>query len=282
MRQIGVIGAGIMGTGVAQVLAQNGYEVILIDISQDILDHANASIIRMSDMHKLWNQDALPPEEILNRITLTTDYCRLESVLFVIENVTEDINIKKEVYQKLKYICNKNCIFAVNTSCIPITKVASYTSNEANVIGTHFMNPVTMKHIVEVIKGRNTSLDTVNKTMNFLSSIGKKGILVKDKPGFVSNRISHLMINEAAFLVQEQVAGPEDVDNIFKGCFGHKMGPLETADLIGIDTVTDTLNILFEYTQDMKFKVCPLLIEMVKEGMIGMKSGRGFYEYYAG
>jgi 3-hydroxybutyryl-CoA dehydrogenase len=167
----------------------------------------------------------------------------------------------------------------VNTSCISITKIGAITKRPDRVVGTHFMNPVPMMKAVEVIKGFYTSEKTIQRTKDLLTSLNKEGIVVNDFPGFVSNRISHLMMNEAAFIVQDQVADIKTVDEIFKKCYSHKMGPLETADLIGIDTVVESLQVLYDSYQDPKFRCCPLLKKMVDAGLLGRKSGRGFYEY---
>lgn len=270
-----------MGRGVAQNLAQSGYTVILTDISEEVLAGARESIYRnivFMGFHKK-QEEMEQPDKVIERILFTTDYRQLKEADFVIENVPEQWDVKKEVYTKIDAICPERCIFAVNTSCISITKVAALTKRPSKVIGTHFMNPVPMKTVIEAIRGYHTSDDTIEATRSLLAAMGKECILVNDYPGFVSNRISHLLMNEAAFVVQDQVASPGDVDEIFKKCFGHKMGPLETADLIGLDTVADSLDILYESYQDSKFRCCPLLRKMVDAGLLGMKSGQGFYTY---
>jgi 3-hydroxybutyryl-CoA dehydrogenase len=198
---------------------------------------------------------------------------------FVIENVTEKWEIKQKVYVQLDAICPKPCIFAANTSAIPITRLASVTRRAPKVIGMHFMNPVPLKPMVEVIRGVHTSDETVETAKNFLAQMGKECIIVNDSPGFVSNRVLMLAINEAIYLLQEQVASAEDVDRIFKTCFGHKMGPLETADLIGLDTVLYSIKVLYESFNDSKYRPCPLLKKMVDAGLYGQKSGQGFYTY---
>ena len=218
-------------------------------------------------------------DEVIRRITFTNDYDLLNDVIFLVENVPERWELKEEIYKKIDNICSECCIFAVNTSCISITKIGALTNRADRIIGTHFMNPVPLKKVIEAIKGYYTSEDTINRTKEILGTLGKECIVVNDYPGFVSNRISHLLMNEAAYVVQDQVAEPEDVDEIFKKCFGHAMGPLETADLIGLDTVVDSLNVLYESYQDSKFRCCPLLKKMVDAGLYGKKSGKGFYEY---
>ena len=177
-------------------------------------------------------------------------------------------------------MCKPECIYFVNTSCISITKIGSFTKRADKVIGTHFMNPVPMKHACEVILGYHTSEETIQILKDVLKKVEIRPIIVKDFPGFVSNRISHLLMNEAAMVVQDQVAAPEDVDDIFKSCFEHKMGPLETADLIGIDTVVDSLDVLYESYHDPKFRAAPILRKMIDANLLGRKSGQGFYKYY--
>lgn len=270
-----------MGTGVAQSFAQKGYTVVLIDLSAEILEKAKEDIFRDIRLQTLFNKDLEPedPEIVMAQIRFTTDYELLRDVDFVIENVPEIWEIKKEVYHKIDPICPEHCIFLANTSCISITKIGSLTKRPTKVVGVHFMNPVPLKKTVETIKGYHTSMETIKTVEELLRDIGKECIIVNDLPGFVSNRLSHLLMNEAAFVVQDQVATAEDVDNIFKKCFGHKMGPLETADLIGLDTVVNSLDILYQSYQDPKFRCCPLLRKMVDAGLLGRKSGQGFYEY---
>lgn len=281
MELIGVVGAGVMGVGVAQSFAQSGYQVVLIDLSDEILVHAKEEIynnVRFQSFFKK-SEDVEDPDEVISRIHFSTDYQLLKDADFVVENVNEKWDVKKEVYEKLDMICPDNCIFLVNTSCISITKIAALTKRPEKIIGTHFMNPVPLKTAVEVIRGYHTSEETIEAVRSLLAVMGKECIVVNDYPGFVSNRISHLFMNEAAFVVQDQVATPEEVDEIFKKCYGHKMGPLETADLIGLDTVVNSLDILYESYQDPKFRCCPLLRKMVDAGLHGRKTGQGFYSY---
>jgi 3-hydroxybutyryl-CoA dehydrogenase len=281
MKKVGVIGSGVMGRGVAQCLAQSGYSVILVDILEEILKNAADEIYNNVRFQAFFNKDnILPePERVLEKVKFTTDYQSLMDADCIIENVSEKWETKKTVYEKIDKICPNHCLFLVNTSCIPITRIAALTHRPQQVIGTHFMNPVPLKTAVETIRGFHTSGETIETVKRFLESIGKEMILVNDLPGFVSNRISHLFMNEAAFVVQDQVASPQDVDDIFKKCYGHKMGPLETADLIGLDTVVNSLDVLYENYQDSKFRCCPLLRKMVDAGLYGMKSGQGFYSY---
>lgn len=277
---IGVVGAGVMGCGLSQVLAQTGHQVVLVDKSDEVLRKAKDEIrngVRMAAM--LGKQKNLDADRILAAIEFTTDRERLSKAGFVVENVTEDWNVKKGVYEAIDRICPPHCVFAVNTSCISITKVGAVTSRPARVIGMHFMNPVPLKPTVEVIRGFYTSEETIATARSFLDGMGKQAIIVNDFPGFVSNRVLMPMVNEAVFLVQEGVAPAEDVDRLFKQCFGHKMGPLETADLIGLDTILNSIVVLHESFGDSKYRPCPLLVKMVDAGLLGRKSGKGFYTY---
>lgn len=281
VKQIGVIGAGVMGRGVAQNLAQTGHQVVLIDVSTKILENATNEIKQAIRLQQLFGQkkETEPIDEVMARIIFSTDYEQLASTDFVIENVIEKWDVKQTVYHQLETICPERAIFAANTSAIPITRLASATQRPAQVIGIHFMNPVPMKPTVEVIRGYHTSDETVEITNLLLAQMGKEGIIVNDAPGFVSNRVLMLTVNEAVYLVHEQVASAEDVDRIFKSCFGHKMGPLETADLIGLDTILYSIEVLYESFNDSKYRPCPLLKKMVDAGLHGQKSGQGFYNY---
>jgi 3-hydroxybutyryl-CoA dehydrogenase len=280
LETIGVIGAGVMGVGLAHALAQSGLRTLLIDVSDSILESALGQIRNNIRFQRLFHKNqGGGPEEILGRIKVSADYDVLRDADFVIENVTEKFAIKTEVYRRLNAICPPQCIFAANTSAIPITRIAGMTSRPALVLGMHFMNPVPLKTAVEVIRGYHTSDDTIATATRLLGLMGKKAILVNDSPGFVSNRVLMLTINEAIFLVQEKVASPEVVDDIFKNCFEHKMGPLETADLIGLDTILFSIEVLYDEFKDSKFRPCPLLRQMVDAGLYGRKTGRGFYSY---
>jgi len=281
IQTVGVIGAGVMGIGVAQNLAQTDHQVILVDIVDDILARAQQEIKNSVRFQAFFNkQTAVDPEQVLQKITFTTDFERLSHVDFVVENVLEQESVKQTVYHQLDTVCPPTCIFAANTSAISITRLASVTQRADKVLGMHFMNPVPMKKTVEMIRGYHTSDATIEAAHTFLAQMGKEAIVVNDAPGFVANRLSHLFMNEAANLVMEQVAAPKDIDDIFKKCYGHAMGPLETADLIGLDTVVDTLNVLYNSYQDTKFRCSPLLQKMVDAGLYGRKSGQGFYTYH--
>jgi len=279
---IGVVGAGVMGIGVSQNLAQTGHQVILLDVSEGILERAKQQIrnnFRFQGFFKK-GEKADSSDDILNRIKFSTNYQFLETAEFVIENTTEKWHVKRDVYEKIDTICPANTVFAANTSAIPITRIASVTKRASKVIGMHFMNPVPMKSMVEMIRGYHTSDQTIETAKNLLAQMGKECILVNDSPGFVSNRVLMLTINEAIFLLQDQVASAEEVDRIFKTCFGHKMGPLETADLIGLDTILSSVEVLYESFSDSKYRPCPLLKKMVHAGLYGRKSGQGFYAYH--
>jgi len=278
---VGVVGAGVMGIGVAHCLAQAGHRVILLDTSDDILKHARAEIIKNIRLQRLFQKakDQESIDNVVERITFTTDYAPFADVDFVIENVTEKWEIKKKVHLQLDAVCPAHCVFAVNTSAISITRVAGVTKRAAQVIGMHFMNPVPMKPLVEVIRGYHTSEATIATAKALLASMDKECVVVNDMPGFVSNRVLMLTVNEAIFLVQDQVATAADVDKIFKSCFGHKMGPLETADLIGLDTILYSIEMLYESYNDSKYRPCPLLKKMVDAGLHGRKNGQGFYSY---
>ncbi len=280
LETVGVIGAGVMGVGLAHALAQSGLRTLLIDVSDSILESALAQIRNNVRFQRLFQKNqGGGPDEILGRIKVSADYDVLRDADFVVENVTERVVVKTEVYRLLDAVCPPQCVFAANTSAIPITRIGGMTRRPAQVLGMHFMNPVPLKPAVEVIRGYHTSADTIATATRLLGLMGKKAILVNDSPGFVSNRVLMLTINEAIFLVQEKVASAEVVDEIFKNCFEHRMGPLETGDLIGLDTILLSLEVLYDEFKDSKFRPCPLLRQMVDAGLHGRKNGRGFYSY---
>ncbi|GIH95246.1 3-hydroxybutyryl-CoA dehydrogenase [Planobispora siamensis] len=279
MSLIGVIGAGVMGVGVAQNLAQTGHDVVLVDRDEKILGDALATIARNTRMSRLMGGPALDVDEVLARITTAVGAEGAAKCDLVIENVTEDWDTKRQVYETLDAVCGPDTVFVVNTSAIPITKVGSATTRPDKVVGVHFMNPVPAKPAVELIPGVHTSEETVRRTRDLLSAMGKKSVEVKDSCGFISNRVLMLTVNEAAYLVHEGVADAESVDEVFRSCFGHPMGPLETADLIGVDTILYSVEVLYEHYADSKYRPCPLLKQMTDAGLHGRKSGRGFYTY---
>ncbi|MDQ4125804.1 MAG: 3-hydroxyacyl-CoA dehydrogenase family protein [Actinomycetota bacterium] len=280
-RTIGVVGAGSIGTGVAVDLVLHGMRVVLVDVSADQLDKARNSIqqtVRLAPMLRR-GLPARKPDEVADALELSTDLATIARCEFVVENVVEDWDVKQRVYRELDAVAAPEARFGVNTSSIPIARVAAETSRADRIAGIHFMNPPYLKDAVEVIRGAETSQETLDYVDAFLRDLGKEGIVVDDFPGFVSNRISHLFFNEAVRVVEEQGVAPATVDRLFKKCFGHAMGPLETADLIGLDTVALTLDSLHDSYGDERFACARLLREMVADGKLGKKSGRGFYEY---
>lgn len=278
---LGIVGAGVMGRGLAQAAAQKGMQVLLIDISDQVLAAADTEIrqaLRFAAMIDR-TQSAESTDAVCARIAFSKDLELLQAADFLVENVSEKVAIKQALYPQLDAVCRPECVFAVNTSAISITKVGSWTTRAEQVVGMHFMNPVPMKPLVEVIRAYHTSTATIDTARAFLAQLGKEGVVVNDMPGFVSNRVLMLTVNEAIFLIQDGVSTPRDVDRIFKGCFGHKMGPLETADLIGLDTILYSLDVLYESYNDPKFRPAPLLQKMVDAGLHGRKSGEGFFKY---
>ena len=276
-QEIAVVGAGTMGAGITADLLFHGYKNIwLIDISLSQLERARKDIEHALRFYPLIapNLAKVDANEALQQVSFTTQLNKIHRCDAVIENITEKVTVKQDLYQKMDEICKPDTCFIANTSCISITAIAAFTSRMDQVIGIHFMNPAALKSTVELIAG-----DTIQKAERFLSELGKSFVSVGDFPGFVSNRISHLFMNEAAFAVQDRLAEPAQIDKIFRECFGHKLGPLETADLIGLDVVADSLDILFESYHDSKYRCCPLLRKMVSAGMLGKKSGKGFYCY---
>ncbi len=278
---VGVVGAGVMGVGVAQDVAQAGLQVVLTDLTEEILQRGKEEIhlgLRMQGFFRARDEIG-DPDEVMGRIRYSTNPEALGEADFLVENVTEKWEAKEGVFRELDGICPERCVFASNTSAIPITRIASVTERADRVIGIHFMNPVPLKDTVEVIRAVHTSEDTLEATLGFLALLGKEGIVVNDSPGFVSNRVLMLTVNEAIFALHDQVASAAQIDSVFTSCFGHKMGPLATADMIGLDTILLSLEVLLDSFKDTKFRPCPLLVRMVHAGHLGKKSGRGFFDY---
>lgn len=280
MAIVGVVGAGVMGRGLAHDLAQHGHETLLIDLSSQVLTDAMRAIRQGLRAQMLRQGGANEGSDVvMARISTSTDIGVLERADFVIENATEKWDIKKSIYPVLDEVCAESTVFAANTSAISITRLGSLTKRPDRVLGMHFMNPVPMKRTVEMIRGVHTSEGTIATAKQLLATIGKNAVVVADSPGFVSNRVLMLTVNEAAFLVHDHVASADEVDMIFRDCFGHPMGPLATADLIGLDTVLYSIEVLYESFNDDKYRPCPLLRKMVDAGFHGQKNGRGFFEY---
>lgn len=279
---ISVIGSGTMGNGIAHVFATCSKieTVVLVDISDEILKNAKEIIkknLNRQVKKEIISQDK--SDESLGKIVFTTDFKKVKESGLVIEAVKEDEIVKKDIFKKLDSIVSKNTIMATNTSSISIDKIAINLKKSQNVIGMHFMNPVPVMKLVEVIKGSQTNNLIVEKTLEYVSSLNKIAVECNDSPGFVSNRILMPMINEAAFTFMEGVASAESIDQIMKLGMGHPMGPLKLADLIGIDVCVSIMNVLFDGFKQEKYRVCPLLVEMMKENKLGVKTKKGFYKY---
>jgi 3-hydroxybutyryl-CoA dehydrogenase len=281
LRNVAVIGAGTMGVGVTHAYIAHGMNVVLVDNDERALEAAHDALARDLRLAPMIDK-TLPRvdiDEALARVKRTKVLADVEGVDFVVENVTEKWEIKEPIYAALDEICRPDVCFAANTSCISITRIGSVTKRPDRIMGMHFMNPVYGKATVEMVRGLHTSEAALDVGKAALAKIGKRAVVVNDYPGFVSNRVLMLTINEAAFVVQDGVAPPADVDRIFRECFGHKMGPLETADLIGLDTILFSVEALYEAYADSKYRPCPLLKKMVAGGLLGRKSGRGFHDY---
>jgi len=277
---IGVVGAGTMGSGIAHVCAEAGFHVILVDVEQHFLDRATANIARRlaHDVERS-KRTAEARDAALARIQGTLSLDALAACQLVVEAVVERIEIKQQLFQRLDRICPPETILASNTSSISITLLAAQTRRPDRVIGMHFFNPVPVMKLVEVIRGLETNDATFAAVQRIAERLGKTAVPVNDAPGFVSNRILMLMINEAIYSVMEGVATAESVDLVFKLGMAHPMGPLTLADFIGLDVCLDILHVLHSGLGDSKYRPCPLLIKMVDAGWLGRKSGRGFYKY---
>jgi len=277
---IGVVGSGTMGNGIAQIAARAGYAVIMCDVREEFLQRGMSAIDK--SLQRDVDKQRLPAEEktaIIGRIENTTELETLSNASFVIEAVTEDLDVKTGLFKSLDRITQPAAVLASNTSSISITKLGATTNRPDKVIGMHFMNPVPVMKLVEVIRGITTSNETYEKVRGLTERLGKIALDCNDSPGFVSNRVLMPMINEAIFTLYEGVATRESIDGIMKLGMNHPMGPLELADFIGLDVCLAILNVLYDGFGDPKYRACPLLKRYVDAGWLGRKTGRGFYEY---
>jgi 3-hydroxybutyryl-CoA dehydrogenase len=284
MKKIAVIGAGTMGNGIAHVFAQNGFSVNLIDVSQEQLDKAIGTISKNLDrqISKGTLTEEAKQSALNNLSTLTTITEGVKEADLVVEAATENIDLKLRIFQQLDEAAPAGCILASNTSSISITKIAAATKRPENVIGMHFMNPVPVMKLVEIINGYATKKEVTENIVALSTTLGKVPCVVNDYPGFIANRILMPMINEAIYSLYEGVAGVEEIDTVMKLGMAHPMGPLQLADFIGLDVCLSILQVLYQGFGNQKYAPCPLLVNMVTAGYKGAKSGEGFYKYTAG
>lgn len=281
MKNIAVIGSGTMGNGIAHVFAQTGYKVSLIDISAPALEKAITTISKNLDRQitKEVISEADKTTTLGNITTFTDMSAGVKGCDLVVEAATENVDLKMKIFKDLDSVCDENTILATNTSSISITKIAAVTNRADKVIGMHFMNPVPVMKLVEVIRGYNTSNEVTSKIMAMSKDLGKVPVEVNDYPGFIANRILMPMINEAIYSLYEGVAGVQEIDTVMKLGMAHPMGPLQLADFIGLDVCLSILNVLYEGFGNPKYAPCPLLVNMVEAGHKGVKSGSGFYSW---
>jgi len=280
IKKIGIVGAGTMGNGIAHVSAQSGYNVILVDTTREFLDKALKTISTNLDrMVKKETITGQKKNETLARIRTSTDLGDLKSAQLVIEAIYENLNAKTSIFKQLDLWCSHDTILATNTSSLPITQIAGCTKRADRVIGMHFMNPVPMMQLVELIRGIATSDDTFQLTKGLSLEMGKTPVEVNDYPGFIANRILMPMINEACYALMEGVASAQDIDTVMKLGMNHPMGPLALADFIGLDVCHAIMQTLYTGFSDSKYRPCPLLWKMVQAGYLGRKAGRGFFVY---
>lgn len=281
MNNIAVIGAGTMGNGIAHVFAQNNFNVHLIDISNEALEKGLATI--ENNLDRMISKDQITAEiklqTLKNIATFTSIELGVKNCELVVEAATENVDLKLNIFKQLDEFAPANCILASNTSSISITKIASVTSKQDKVIGMHFMNPVPIMKLVEIIRGYNTSNEVVETIMNLSLKLHKTPVEVNDYPGFVANRILMPMLNEAIETLYNGVAGVQEIDTVMKLGMAHPMGPLQLADFIGLDVCLSILNVLYDGFKNPKYAPCPLLVNMVQAGKLGVKSGEGFYDY---